>query len=546
MIAINRKRASSHSGFTLIELLVVIAIIALMSAVIFASLSAARAKARDANRIATAKSLKTALALYEDKYGTVIGINGLSASASGTAILVASGTNSIADVLVNEGFLSRKIAGDTVFGTSEYFLGVAPDGKYDVYAKLERPESAMSSSTLSNGSDGSSAVAAGYNYASGFGGGVGQGGGGVVASEGGGGGGGPIATTTINLTATPSSVVGGQAFTLNWSSTNATTTCVSSGSWSGARANSGSAGGSGLSSTSTFTLYCANATAGGAGATTSVIVGYSAPPTGGALYKTPGIYTFTVPAGVTSVSVLAVGAGATSVPGGSGKGGAGGALAYVNNISVTPGSTISVRVAGPGVSSSYFGSSTEAGSASGMTPGAVILGTGGAGGATSAANSWTGGGGAGGYSSSGGSPGYGYSVNPTQSTSGGGAGGGSMFINNSGGGGGGGTGVYGQGANGAIAAMPGPWGSAYGYAASAGGGGSSGDNGTTGGQGYGGNGGNGGWPGGGGGAPEYDQSSGTYPGSVGVGAGGAVRIIWPGSSRSFPSTSVTAVSETQI
>jgi prepilin-type N-terminal cleavage/methylation domain-containing protein len=618
MTELNQSKAL---GFTLIELLVVIAIIALMSAVVFASLSTARAKARDANRIATAKSLKTALALYEDKYGTVIGINGLSATASGTAILVASGTNSIADVLVNEGFLSRKIAGDTVFGTSEYFLGVAPDGKYDVYAKLERPESAMSSTTLNNGSDGSSAVAAGYNYASGFGGGVGQGGGGVVASGGGSSpspvvltfnstktavvgssdpftlswsasnatgctasngwsgaktasgtqafagisatttyviacanvtpgagdatstliiGYGTPAPVTINLSATPSSVVGGQAFTLNWSSTNATTTCVSSGAWGGARANSGSAGGSGLSSTSTFTLYCANAVAGGAGATTSVVIGYSAPAaSAGVLYRTPGSYTFTVPAGVVSVSVLCIGAGGMGGHTANAVGGGGGGLAYVNNISVTPGSTHSVVVGAQlsygtaGQSGASTFGSTLCGASGGWNVGGVgtsnaaggspIVGTGGNGGTAIGNGSGMdggGGGGAGGYSGNGGNGSMG--AGSATAGSGGGGGGGSGGQNGGGGGmGGGGVGVYGVGANGAAGTL----GS---YATQVGKGGSGGVDGNS-------STGHGGLYGGG-----------TGGGHSGAGAGGAVRIIWPGDSRTFPSTNLSAISETQI
>lgn len=56
-----------HSkGFTLIELLVVIAIIGILSSVVLASLNSARAKSRDARRIADVKQIQTALELYYD------------------------------------------------------------------------------------------------------------------------------------------------------------------------------------------------------------------------------------------------------------------------------------------------------------------------------------------------------------------------------------------------------------------------------------------------------------------------------------------------
>lgn len=53
-------------GFTLIELLVVIAIIAVLSSIILASLSSARARGRDARRVADIKQLQLALELYYD------------------------------------------------------------------------------------------------------------------------------------------------------------------------------------------------------------------------------------------------------------------------------------------------------------------------------------------------------------------------------------------------------------------------------------------------------------------------------------------------
>lgn len=51
-------------GFTLIELLVVIAIIGLLASVVLVSLNSARAKSRDAKRIADAKLIANAMELY--------------------------------------------------------------------------------------------------------------------------------------------------------------------------------------------------------------------------------------------------------------------------------------------------------------------------------------------------------------------------------------------------------------------------------------------------------------------------------------------------
>ncbi|MBY0472804.1 type II secretion system GspH family protein [Patescibacteria group bacterium] len=54
----------SSRGFTLIELLVVISIIGLLASIVLTSLSSARAKARDAGRMATLRQLQNALELY--------------------------------------------------------------------------------------------------------------------------------------------------------------------------------------------------------------------------------------------------------------------------------------------------------------------------------------------------------------------------------------------------------------------------------------------------------------------------------------------------
>ncbi len=76
------KKTNNKSGFTLIELLVVIAIIGLLSTLSIVALNSARARARDARRVADVKQIQTALELYyneQGKYPTT-------ALASGSAI----------------------------------------------------------------------------------------------------------------------------------------------------------------------------------------------------------------------------------------------------------------------------------------------------------------------------------------------------------------------------------------------------------------------------------------------------------------------------
>jgi prepilin-type N-terminal cleavage/methylation domain-containing protein len=60
----------SRKGFTLIELLVVVAIIGLLATLSIVALNNARARARDARRVADIKQIQTALELYYNDLGS--------------------------------------------------------------------------------------------------------------------------------------------------------------------------------------------------------------------------------------------------------------------------------------------------------------------------------------------------------------------------------------------------------------------------------------------------------------------------------------------
>ena len=249
----------------------------------------------------------------------------------------------------------------------------------------------------------------------------------------------------------------------------------------------------------------------------------TASPMGQEEYTSAGTYSWTAPAGVTAVSVVAVGAGGYNAGASNGPvgGGGGGALVYKNNIAVTPGQIYTVVVgnspnggtggissftagfgtmtAGGGGGNAGFNTPAPNGGAGGLPSGTYDAGyAGGAGGSYSSSTGFGGGGGAGGYSGVGG---YGGSNGAAGSNGSGGGGGGGGSASGYGGTKGGGVGILGQGSNGTGAS-----GSGHGGAGSNGAGVQYGGGGTA-------------WNGG------YSA----------LGGKGAIRIIW-GDNRAFPST----------
>lgn len=281
-------------------------------------------------------------------------------------------------------------------------------------------------------------------------------------------------------------------------------------------------------------------------------------PQGQTAFTTPGTYSWTAPAGVTSVSVVAVGGGGAGQDNWANPCGSGAGLGWKNNIPVVPGTSYTVVVGAGGTSSpsptgslyggtsSFINTSTVSGwgggnASVGGTGGPNSNGNGGGwvgdgGGAGGNAPDYTGGGGAGGYAARGGN---GYEYNPGRG--GGGANGGGYYSSTYGTGAGGGVGILGQGNTGIYFKIP-PSGVVTSSAGS-GGGGEAGSGGTDGmygenpwtGTGQSSSNIQGGSYGGGGGGPGT-----SWPSASGNGGSGAVRIIW-GPGRAFPATNTADV-----
>lgn len=262
------------------------------------------------------------------------------------------------------------------------------------------------------------------------------------------------------------------------------------------------------------------------------------------IYTVPGTYSWIAPPKVRRISVVVIGGGASPiVQAGSVIGGGGGGLSWRNNIEVVPGQSYTVVVGSGGKST---GTSTlpipgQNGSSSSFIVDNIITqaygGTlGGVGGTHFGAgggnggNALSGGGGAGGYNGNGG---VGGAIQSSGSNGLGGAGGGgggawaNVYLQQNSQPGsasaGGGVGLFGQSNNG-LGGL-GATGSTSLESATPGGGGSGGTDGNI----------DGGLYGGGGRAGFIRSGSPTIYLSGGSGSDGAVRIIWPGNTRAFPS-----------
>jgi len=112
------------------------------------------------------------------------------------------------------------------------------------------------------------------------------------------------------------------------------------------QAGSGTVTVSGLTAGTSYTFKVKATNSAGTGAESAASNSVTAvAPAGQSAYTSPGTYSFTVPSGVTSISVVCVSASAGAAdPAQGGTASGGGGLSYVNSISTTPGETLTVYV----------------------------------------------------------------------------------------------------------------------------------------------------------------------------------------------------------
>lgn len=125
------------SGFTLIELLVVIAIIGLLSTLGIVAMGTARAKARDAKRVADIQQIRTALGMYSNENNSFPETSGwlklgLASSASECLDNTIDGWHAIADCDLNH-LMMGDIPADPMTDSINYYYGRLSSFDSDCY-----------------------------------------------------------------------------------------------------------------------------------------------------------------------------------------------------------------------------------------------------------------------------------------------------------------------------------------------------------------------------------------------------------------------------
>ena len=137
------KKLKKSEGFTLIELLVVIAIIGVLSTLILLQLNVARAKARDAKRIADINQLRTAVELHFDDRGGSYPGDVLCPSPNVTTCVESDGIDIFLAGDVSAYLSAQIVPLDPLLGDDYYYVwsqstNEAQVTQYHIYSDLER------------------------------------------------------------------------------------------------------------------------------------------------------------------------------------------------------------------------------------------------------------------------------------------------------------------------------------------------------------------------------------------------------------------------